>query len=554
MFATFRKHQKWIWIGAMIVVIPSFVVFFTPGSGQGGGGMGEVNLGTVNGRPVGRDEFLTARKEVALRYRLRFGQWPDNASMARFNLNLDQEAMTHIALLQKLEADGIKVGDEAVAEQIRTYFKNPETGAYEPAALDRFIKNLASEAGYSEEDFFNFIRHQVGIQHLAGVNALSGELVAPRAAEDEYRRENEQLLTSGIFFNASNYVSKVKVNTNDLAQYYTNQLGRYRIPVRVAVHYVAFEAINYLAEAGKQMAQDTNLTVRIEKQYLDLGTNSFTDKDGKVLPPDAAKEQLKDELRKAIATTVARREAATFSRVLEDMDKHGMAEFKKQAEAGKLTIKTTAPFTIADGPKEFEVGPDFARSAFALTTEEPVALKPIVGKDAVYVIALKERLSEVTQPLAEVKEKVTADYREQESRNLMRKAVDAAYSALTNGMAGGKSFEDAAKTAKLSPVTFPAIARKDRSSEAINKHVSFFTFQNNAWETAPGKVGGPFFNGDTAFLIHVSQRKPAPAEGMSAELPKLLEGLRDNFRGMAENEWVQKQAQVIQMPVNESKK
>ncbi len=553
MFVTFRKHQKWIYIGAMIVVIPSFVVFFTPGSGGGGGGdLGKVDLGTIDGRPVTREEFVNARREVALRYRLRFGQWPDDARMARFNLNLGQEAMTHLALLRRVEEADIRVGDEAVAEQIRTYFKNPETGQYDPAVLDRFMQNLAAEAGYTEQEFYRFIRNQVGIQHLAGVHSLAGELVPPRAAEAEYRRENQQILTAGVFFHATNFTDKVVVKTNELAQYYTNQMGRYRIPVRVDVHYVAFEAINYLTEAAKQMAQDTNLNLRIDQVYEQRGTNSFTDKDGKVLSAEAAKEQIKEEQRKAVALTYARRAAATFSRTLEDMDRRGIAEFQKLAESGKLAVKTTAPFTIADGPAGLEVPPDFARSAFALTASEPVALKPIVGRDAVYVIALKDRLKEVTQPLEEVLETVTRDYREQESRNLMRKAADDAFASITNALTAGKSFEDAAKAAGVEPVQFAPLTRSARSSDEVSRHVSFFSYLDRAWATDPGKASGPHPAGDTAYIVFVKERKPAPADGLAAEMPKLLEELRESHRGMAENDWLQKQTQAIQMPAGSS--
>ncbi len=551
MFATFRKYQKVIYIAAMAVVIPSFVVYFSPYQNMDGG-QPKGDFGAIDGKPISREEYEQAQREVALRYRLFMGQWPDSAQMARFNQNLQQETFSRVVLVRRLGEMNIQVGDTAVAEQIRNYFRSPQ-GEYDPANYANSIKMIGDEKGISEQDFIRFVRHQVGIQHLADVHGLSGKLVAPRAAEDVYRRENEQLLTAGVFFYASNFVSKVEVKTNDLAQFYTNQLGRYRIPVRVQVHYVAFEAINYLTEAAKQLAQNTNLNVALEADYQRRGTNSFTNTVGKVLSPEEAKEQIKEEARKAIALNVARREATKLAQTLYDMEKKTAADFMALAATNKLTVKVTAPFTIADGPSEFKAPTDFARSAFALSETEPVGVRPVVGEDAVYLFALKERLREVNQPLETVKDKVTEDYRKQESVNLMHKAAQEAYRALTNATTAGKSFVDAAKAAKLEPVVFQPLAKSERKSDEVEKHVNYFMFQNRAWDVPPGKTGEPMLAGDTGFIVHVIARNPAPADKMAGELPKLLEELRETYQGSVVNDWLNRQSQGVQVPAGAEK-
>jgi len=555
MFATFRKHQKLLYGLALVVIIPSFVIFFSPEIGRNSGD-GEVSLGVIDGKPVTRSEYTRARNETRLFYRLFRGGWPEDARFARFNLNLSQEILQRAAMIRRLEAEGIRAGDEAVVEQIRAYFRSPE-GQYDPASYQNILKMLAAEAGVTEQDFISFVRHQVGFRHLEEVHGLAGRLVPPRVAEDAYRREHEQLLTAGVFFHASNYVGKVEIKTNDLAQFYTNQLSRYRIPVRVQVHYVAFEAINYLTEAAKQLAQNTNLLAAIDLEYERRGTNSFTNAVGKVLSPEEAKETIKEEERKRLALAAARQDARRLANVIFEKEQPAVADFLAAAAAQKLTVKETEPFTIADGPKDLKVPADFARTAFEFIRPNavPVSSKAIVGEDAVYLLALKQQHEGYNPPMETVLEKLTEDYRRQESLNLMNQAAREARTALTNAMAGGKSFVDAAKEAKLEVVTFPALARNARSAPEIEKHLpNFFMLQSRAWETPAGQTSEPMSAGDTAFIVHVLARQPAPADKLAAELPSILENLRESWQGYAISDWMSRQAQSVQVPVDEAKK
>lgn len=551
MFGTFRRHQKWIWIGAIIVVIPSFVIFFSPDIGTGTG-QPKVIFGVIDGKEVSRAEYTQAHREVGLRYRLFTGRWPDDAQLARFGSNMDQETLTRVALVRRLKTLGVKVGDDAVAEQVRNYFRDQQ-GQYDPASYREYLAGLARESQVTEAEFVTFVRNQVGVQHLTDTFGISGRLVPPRAAEDAYRHENEQLLTQGVFFYVSNQMDKVQIKTNELAQFYTNRLGLYRIPVRVQVQYVAFEAINYLNEAAKQMAQNTNLTALIDQEYQRRGTNSFLGDDAKVLAPEAAKEKIKDEIRKQVALTVARREANNVATVLFDIEKRTMKDFLTVAATNKLEVKVSEPFTISDGPKDLKVPPDFARSAFALTAEEPVSVRPAIGEDAVYLFALKERLKPEDPPMESILARVTEDYRNDQAVNLMKKAAQEFHAALLADGAKGKTFADVAKATGLTAHTFAPIRRSAREAEDVEKHVSFFSYQNQAWDTPVGKFSEPVYAGDVGFVLQVTARQPAPADKMAEELPALLTTLRDNAQGAAANEWYSRQAQGIQVPVSDSK-
>lgn len=534
----------------MAVVIPSFVIFFTPNVGQQVRGE-RVNVGTIDGRPITLTEYNQALLEVRLGYRLRFGQWPDASMGAGMKEALERETLQHVLQVRRMNELGIRVGEDALVEQVRASFRN-EQGQFDPALYDGQLKRLAQE-GVSEDDFLSFVRHMVGIEHMNALFGLSGRLVPPRAAEDEYRRDNEQLVTQAVFFYASNFLDKVQIKTNDVAQYYTNQLARYRIPRRAQVHYVAFEAINYLGDAAKELAKITNLTEQIEQIYIRRGTNSFTDADGKVLSPEKAREKIKEEELKGRALVMARQQANRFASALLDLEKPSVADFLALAATNQLTVKVTEPFRISEVPKDLDVPLEFSRAVHEMTEQNPVSARPVIGKEAVHVYALKGFLNPEDPPLDSIREQVTEDYRKFEAGNLMRKAAEEFHKTLTNGLASGKSFAEIAKAGGLEPVSFGPIARGARGSEEVEKHTRFFMFQSAAWETPVGKTSELVNVGDAAFIVHVTERRPAPVDKMAAALPAQLQELRDNYQSAAVSDWYRRQSQAVQTPVGKEK-
>src|SRR5437667_7524427 len=122
MFGTFRRHQQWIWILGVVVIIPSFVIYFSPGSGRGGGRGGKmpgVDLGAFNGRPIERDDYLPALRETKLNYFMRSGgrEWPANDENS--NRNMQRDAIFRLFLLDKIKDLDIHVSEQAVARTAR---------------------------------------------------------------------------------------------------------------------------------------------------------------------------------------------------------------------------------------------------------------------------------------------------------------------------------------------------------------------------------------------------------------------------------------------------
>lgn len=545
MFASIRRHQQWLFAIIIGVVIISFVIFFTPDVGRGfrRGSRGN-EFGTVYGQPVTRDEYVEARQEAALMFRFNSGEWPDRSRMARqMGYDIGRETLNRVVLLRKLREMRVEVSDDAVIQQIRSLFRD-RNQQYDPDRYQQFVKQDLAAGGVTDGDFYRFLQHELGMRHLGAVFGLPGQLITSRAADEAYRRDNEQVLTEAVFFSATNYLPKVKVEAKGLSEFYTNRMASYRLPARLQVNYVAFEAINFLAEAGKQIAQETNLTARLEQLYQTRGTNSFTDAAGKVLSKEAALEKIKEEARHELALREARKKANEFASELFDLKPATPDQLGKHAAKKGLTIKETAPFSQFDGPKELnDLTSGFARTAFALTDAEPFAA-PVVGTNAVYVLAVKKKIDSEIPPLERIKDKVTEDYRDHLADQAMRSDGARVYQAITNGLAKAKTFKAVCGELKLTVVEVPAFSRESQSLPEVEKYASAPTFRNVAIDTPTAKVSNFVPVSDRGFIVHVKARQPVAEDKVKKELPEYLKDLRESRQNRAFNEWFSREVQL----------
>lgn len=527
----------------MLLVIASFVVYFTP-TGQNGGG-GNAQIGSIDGRPISRQEYQNAQIEARLGYFLQYGDWPKPGPLLEYRrFNLERQTMERLFLNTRLQQQHIEVGDEAVAKQVAALFRNSKSTASIADQYNNMVQNTLKPQGITDEDFRRFLRHELGGQQLSSTVSASGRLLSPAVAESAYRYENERVEVKAAFFNASNYVAKVtKIDPAALSQFYSNKVSNYRSPKLVQVDYVSFEPINYLLEAGKKLAQSTNLAVQLDAEYYKLGTNSFVDEKGKVMSAEQAKSKLKDDKRQQLAQKFARQAAYEFAN-----DLSGMEPVKLQnltALAGKKGFKTytTEPFSMLDGPKGIEDARNFSQQAFSLDSSKPFG-EPVPVGDSYYVLGFKKSIPSQLQPLEKVRQQVEKDYTEYRAQQLAREAGKNFAQAVTNALASGKSFADVAKGQKVKVVNVAPFARNARSVPELEMYsVSAQEFVPAAFSRKAGEATGYMSsnNPGMGFVLFVEKFMPADEMRMKAELPEYLEELRSRSASMAYNDWITRQ-------------
>ena len=539
MFASFRRHQKWIWVLAVIVVVPTMVVFFTDTkSFTDGGNRAQGDFGSIGGRPITREEYLNARRELYLSYFFRSGTWPDtDANTAK---SLERETPYRVFLLQKLKDMDVAVSQRAVArvvqERIRDY------------PYDKLETEFLRPHGLTLLDFDRFIQHEAAIQQLVGTASMSARLSSPKEAEEIFRREHEETTVEVVPFWATNYMDQIKAAPEDIGRYFTNQMARYRIPERVQVAYVQFSPTNYFAEADKKMAERTNITQSIDEEYLRAGTNTFKDTNGNVLTAAAAKAKIREDYRFAFGYGEARRAAADFGTKLSKQPNPYAAEnLEKLAAAEGLPSKVTQPLDALTTLDDETFPPDFKRKALAFTDEKPIEWTPIPGTNAIYVIARKKKIPSEAPSFETIKEKVAADYKHSEALTLAMKAGPAFHTNLTNGLALNKPFKDLCAEAKVTPISLPPFSMSSEPLTNIDTRLNFNMVRNLGLYTDPGKASPFIQSSEGGIVVYVQGRAPVAPDKLQKELPEFINRLRQERQGEAFNQWFRKEIEAAKV-------
>lgn len=532
MFGTIRKHQSWLWIVIVAAVILSFVVWFSPNQTSyrslmfGGNGS---QFGMIDGRPITQEMVSAANRQTALR-RVLFNR--GQASGA----DDEQQILQQLFLAEKVREYKIGVGDAAVAHWIQQNFRNPKTGQLN---YDAYLLELRKQ-GFTEADFHQFIRQDIAQRHLGQLVGVAGKLTSPREAEAEYRRGNEESLTSVVLFNTSNYLAGVSVQQPAVEQFFSNRVSSYRIPERLQMSFVRFASSNYFAEAEKEFAAMPNLTNMLENTYAQQGADAFRDADGKALSKEAALVTLRDQNRDAFALRTARTKAAEFAKGVYDMTPATAENLEKFAATNGLVSEISEPFSRFTPPLGLEDVRGLTEEAFKLTEDQPFTA-PIVTEKAVFVFALKKRLSSEVPPIEQVQAKVVEDYRRSKAMEMGRKLGMTFQAAVTNSLAQGKSFESVAKQEGFEVIELPPIAISTQSLDAFRGRVDLSSLKNATFGLKPGEVSDFVPTREGGMVVSLKERRPVSEEKVKAELPKFLEDLRRQNESQSFGEWFNKE-------------
>jgi peptidyl-prolyl cis-trans isomerase D len=529
MIGTIRKHSKWLWVVIITLTVISFIYWGAAPSQRGGGSSATGDFGSIYGKKITQQQYVTALNEFKLFFLFHYGTWPDkksNVSQSR----MKQETYNRLLLIQKASDLGIHVGlDTAAAmanQMLHSLGRNNQT-----VSVDEFAKQVLEPEGLTVADFESFARHDVAIQQLVESIGSSGALVTPQEAAGIYQREHQEMSSQAVFFSAQNYLPSVTATPEVVAQFYTNYLAEYRLPDRVQVNYVAFEVSNFLAQSKAEWAK-TNFDAQIDAVYLQYGAQAFPD----AKTPADAKAKIRDLMIRQRALTDARAQANDLASTVFNLSPAVAENLASVAKQKGLTVQTTAPFAAETGPLEFTAPESFARTAFGLTADEPFA-NPIVSTNAVYVIALARQLPSEIPPFADIRARVTQDFQMQQAIGLAREAGTNDYIRLTVGMAAGKSFSAACAAAGLQSQALPPFSISTRELPALAGRAELNQVKQAAFTTATGHVSNFVETDDGGFILFVQSQLPVDQSAMNAELPQFTDTLRRSRESEAFNEW-----------------
>ena len=187
---------------------------------------------------------------------------------------------------------------------------------------------------------------------------------------------------------------------------------------------------------------------------------------------------------------------------------------------------------------------------FELSETRPFTT-PMVGEDAVYICALKERKPSKVPPFEAVKAQVERDYHLDKARELAREAGQKFHKRLQTEMKAGKTFREVCQEAKIPIVSLPKFTLVSDMPQGWEPRLNFYQVRGVAARMRKGEVSDFIPSRDGGFILHVIDRIPVSEQELAKALPDYLKQLRMRNRMMAFSDWFQYEMQVneVNFPV-----
>jgi peptidyl-prolyl cis-trans isomerase D len=449
----FQHHFRAVFAVLLSVTIISFI--FTIGASPG--------IGRADRRALDRP-FFGYNLNLQQDQQKLMGDASLSASLRVGSFGLDNEQIQNYAFQR---AASLHLADEwhipaatdaEIKDQIEKLrmFMGPE-GKFDAKAYTTFRDNLKTNPrGLNEADIRRVLSDDVRADKVQNLLAGPG-YVLPADVKTQLVRSDTTWTLATASLDYAAYKPEIKPTDAELTQFFEQAGGRYDIPPRVVVSAVEFPATKYISQVNVTEAEvrafyDANpsrFPKPAEAAKPAAPTPSVTPPSNPAADYAAVRPQVEMTLKLERAQKLAVKEASDVSVALFENKVKTPQDADAFLAKHNLTAKTLPPFARDAAPAELGGSPEIANEAFRLN-QERVASDALATPNGAVILFWKETQASHKPLFAQVREKVAADYIENEKRKRFVELGRTIKSQIEARLKAGDDFEKAANTAVAS--------------------------------------------------------------------------------------------------------
>jgi len=499
---TFQRHFALVFAFLLFAMAVPLIVIFNPSSGFGRGDRKIVSRPFFGLNLASQDDQRRLMGDAGLSVNLQLG-----------SSDLDSSQLQDYALQRRASL--------YLADQLHV------PAPTDPELAD-FLKTLRAFAG--EDGQFDPKRY-AGFRDSLKSNPRLNETIVGRVLKDDWRARQVQKLLGGpgyvlpgdvrqqlarsdstwtIAIATADYASfdpGIKPTEAELTKFFGGNSFRYEIAPRVSASFVAFPSVNYRSQVA--------VTDEEVKAYYDANPNRFPKapvaKDAKDVKVDASadfaavRQQAATTLRLERAQRIAVKAASDFAYALYEGKVASGPALDAALAARKLTLEPLAPFTQEAGPIELGAKPELADEAFKLGKDRYFSDALSVPAGAI-VLFWRETLPSRQPLLAEVHEKVSADYTDNEKHRRFAELGKTLRSQVESRLKSGEPFDKAVaaaadSTIKVETKTLAPFTLRQPPPEAD------YSVLGSLERLDKGQVSDLITAKDKGYLVYVADKK-----------------------------------------------
>lgn len=273
--------------GLLVGIIAFAIVAFLAGdvliSGRNIFGGAPSEIGEINGNKVSIQDFQAKLDANTEQYKKSTGQNNLNESMTGYLVDQTWNQVVYDEVMKDhIAKSNIKVSPEELFDmvqgsnphpEVRRAFANPQTGAFDPAQVLNFLKNMDQQdpSGETRKQWLNFEKAiQEERVRQKYMNAVKAGLYVPSAfAKADYMDKNKTASATYVVLDYTSISdSAVQVSESDIANYYNANKYKYKQTENT-------RSFDYIAIDITPSKEDTIETKKwIDEQYVGLQSST----------------------------------------------------------------------------------------------------------------------------------------------------------------------------------------------------------------------------------------------------------------------------------------
>jgi len=253
-----KKITRWIWIALIVIIGPAFVLWGV-GSFQKSGKENGEDFGTIFGRKVSRQEYVSALKMSQLQMRMQFGE--SYEELLKF-IDLKQITTQRLVLQREAQRRHIRVSDRDVVAYIQKDPSFARNGRFDPGLYESAIKYyLHMPAREYEEQ----VRQNIAIHKLSELTSGTPE-VTDAEVHEAYRKENEKIDLDYASAIPADFAASVTVADDELKEYFAKNSLNFKQPLSFNLEYVMTDKEHQVTAINSRLEKEP-----LEKIAKDMG-------------------------------------------------------------------------------------------------------------------------------------------------------------------------------------------------------------------------------------------------------------------------------------------
>ena len=521
-------RNKILWGVFAFIIAFAFVGASALSSARRTGGCGRQQpasgAGVLYGETVSEREFGLARLfELGMRQNV-----PIPEEMQEI---LRNNAWRRLVLVKTASRLGLSTTQGEVGEAIRRDPTFAVDGRFHEGQYDMILRD---RLGITRQVFDLYVEQELTLRKVL---ALVGDTawISPLEMQRRLQDFTDQFIVHYSLLERDEAKVSPDVDDETVKEFFETNPELFRLPERMSVRYVAFPSSNYLAKA---VVTDEQIEAYYDDHTELHPTNLTNDVTAPI--PVAVRQEILDSLQLREAALLAKDEATDLAVALAPGRTAGVP-FDLAATQRDLAIHTTGLFSAGGAIPGIDDGSAFSDAAFELDPDDPAGYfsDAVMGEDAAYILAFGEKL----EPSDPEFDAVAEQAREMAGRAAAEAAFAERASDLRSGiseaMAKGSTFADAAESADLNVITTALFSVAQGVSS--NHEAYAFEIMRNALRMDAGDVSEPVATTNGVLLVHVLQRVQGDIVSLDAQMmrPYLQNQISEQYVELLRQGWAE---------------